>query len=137
MPDNAQTTALLAIANDASAPMVLRASQIPIPEGATGMALEDIEECNFAGYAPRTLNDFGGTENEYEDIGEVLTEECVFTASDPLPFPQTIYFFYVTRHHTGSPVELMQVINLPVPQEIYVPNQEVRLQVRIMGAGLV
>lgn len=100
------------------------------------MELADIVECDFPGYQAITLDDFGETDRADDDIGEALTDVHSFTASEDIVTPQNIYFFYITRHPAGLPVQLFQVVNLPEPIQFAVPGQTFELQVRAMSEGL-
>lgn len=133
---NAQTDLLLPMLNGPDAPMVLHLAKSPIPEGVPSFDLSAIEECDFPGYAPITLNDFGETENDYEDVGEALTEVLRFTASEAIGQSQAVHFSYITRHPEGEPAQLLQVYALPVPTIFQVPGQELELKVRVMCEGL-
>lgn len=134
---NAQTALLVPLLNGPTLPMVLHAAKSPIPDDAVDVLLADIVECDFPGYAAIPLTGFDETVNDFADVGEALTDVLEFTPSDALVNAQPIFFYYITRHPPGHAVQLMQVVNLPVPIDVSVPGKPIQLQVRAMCEGLV
>jgi hypothetical protein len=134
---SSQTTLLLPVANDATAPMVLHASKNPIPDDLGALDLSAIVECDFLGYAPQALNDFGETENDYPDnVGEALTEVKSFQAALDLVTAQPIHFLYITRTPTGGAPQLQCVQTLAEPFLMDRPLKSLDLRVRVMSTGL-
>lgn len=136
MANDAETAALKELMNNPAAPMVLRASKTQIPQNAETIALGDIVQCDFSGYAPIVLDDFDDTDNDYEEAGEALTSVRQFGSDDDMVGSQEICFLYVTQEPTAGPAVLMEIINLPMPICITGPNQAYQFQVRAMSTGL-
>lgn len=133
---NAQTTLLLPLVNDPTAPMYLRASKTPIPEDAQDLDVAAIVECDFLGYAPQLLNDFAECDTDLGNVGEALTDVHSFQADIALVTAQTIYFLYVTKEPVAAAAQLMLVVPLPVPIEMCAQGQMASFQVRTRCAGL-
>lgn len=136
MANDAETAALKALMNNPATPTVLHASKMPIPQEAETIALADIVECDFPGYAPIVLDDFDDTDNDYQEAGEALTSVREISSNNDLVAPQPICFLYVTHTPDGGARALMEIINLPEAIIINVPNQAVQFQVRALSVGL-
>lgn len=136
MPDLTESDALLAIASDATAPIIVRTAKNTISDDALTIALTDLVESTYPGYAPITLPDFGLTDEDDEEVGDVLSDDLVFSASDAIVDPEAITAIFITREPTGLDVELCKVVILETPFIMERPGQQFLCAARMTSVGL-
>lgn len=136
MPAENESDALLAIAADATAPMIVRTAKNTISDDVFTIALTDLVESTYPGYAPITLPDFGLTEEDDAAVGDILTDDCIFEASELIVSPEPITMVYITREPAGEAVELCGVIILEQPFVMEKPAQQFMCAARMSSHGL-
>lgn len=72
------------------------------------IALADLVECNFPGYAPVMITDFEDVEPDNQDLADVLSAAIQFTAAG-LTTPQTAVAFYLTAHVGSDPAGFLSL----------------------------
>ena len=131
-----ESDALLAIASDATAPIIVRTAKNTISDDALTIALTDLVQSTYPGYAPITLPDFGLTDEEDDSVGDILSDDLIFEASDAITTPEAITMVYITREPAGGDVELCKVIILETPFIMEKPKQQFMCAARMMSEGL-
>lgn len=133
MPDATPSDALADYLNDPTAPVSLRLAKTKLATNVPTLLPADIVECDFDGYAPIVISDFYPVIDPADEVAEVVSNEVSFVGGDALATPQLVHAAYVTRHHDGDAVQLLEVVAYDPPLVMTLPGQSIDLLVRTKG----
>lgn len=119
--------------NDPANPVKLHLFKNELADDLQHVAIADLTEADFDGYAPITFADYDPVEGASEVVGECLPQEQSFAASQSLATPQMIYGGYVVRHQTGGDPQLLSVKVFDPPITVVAPGQEITYTPRVYG----
>ncbi len=135
MPDvlTGESLNLSNILNNPAAVFKARLSKNVIDLTIGTIALTDLTECDFPGYAPAPIVNPDCFETESDYRGEAVTDPLVWQASEALTVPQLITSCYVTIERNGNPPELLQFFPFDPAFVMDLPGRELARQIRFVS----
>lgn len=119
-------TALTSMPN----PILLRLLKEPIPDAEIEISFADLVEADFPGYSPQTLSSLDETEEDNQEIGELLSETVAFTSGDVVT-PQGIFAWCATRLRDDGFHDLLKCEPFTETIVVDMPKQEISFLVRV------
>lgn len=92
--------------NNPAVSIVAHLAKSPIDPELDSIALEDLVECNFVGYAPIPITDWNVFEGEAPDLGEALSPMLEWVAGEDVA-TQPVTLVYITMQTPGNPIVML------------------------------
>lgn len=121
--------------NDPNAKIVAHLCKNPIAEDVDKIALSDLVEADFVGYAPVLLNDWFFLNTGDLALGEAVSQQMEFVAGDLID-AQVVYGEYLTISLASGPHYLLKFNRFDNPIIVDVEGMIIHRQVRIVSADL-
>jgi len=112
-----------------------RLAKNPLPEEPNSLALTDLTECDFPGYAPVVDPVFSAPVINELNYAEAVSTPIIWTAGT-IVTPQPITAIYITSNVDGGPDNLLAVQPVATGVTIDEDGQEFVRQVRLMVTDL-
>lgn len=93
------------------------------------MQLADVQECDFANYAPALMSGIVTLPNVADPVVATGFTPTLTFQQGAIPSNQNVFGYYVTQDINGQPVKLVAAEKFPDPVPLQQPNQAIRISV--------